>query len=1056
MPRPLLILFAILLTGLPAQAEDPAPAPNKPLDARQAADLVAQAHDASDGGALQALARKDTPDPWLVVDELCSRGAFDAAQAFAKADARADVARLPAYVDAARKNASDATERAQLTAVETALRARDLQAVIDKTKDLTPAAATVIGVRLVYARALALSVLGRAEEAEAAFLAAARAALGLGWLRQATDLFHRAALTAVRGYAWKRAHAAWTERLAAQEQRGDRRGVARTLNNLGLVRRELGDHALALERFERAHKLAEELEDGQLAATVLGNLGIVYETLGELGKALATYQDALRQMEAAGDKAGAARTLGNIGAVQDALGRYTKALSTHQRALELRKAIGDKTGAAQSLGDIGSVRHALGDYARALSNYERSIAQKEALGDQAGVAQTLGNMAGVYLALGDHDKALATSRRAHALRTKLGDRASAAVNLGNTALILTSMGRLEDALKLHEQARAELTALGRRTEVAQLLGNMGGLQHRLGRHEQALVTLQTVLKQHEAMGNRPAAAWTLLFIGRVQAALGRAKDAQRTTERVARAARRLRDTPLLVHALRSLVEMHLEAGDTGRALSDALRAVESVEGLLGGLGEERGASARETHATLFALGTLAAVREEDPAAAVTFLESGRAGALLDALGRREALRWRAESLSADLREADGAARAAETKARRAYDRAVRSRKPQAIRAAGQSLDRASEAVRAVAGRIQRDLKQQAGLYYPRAETIEAIQASLQSDQALVLYGLCQGEALALVLQRDEERVVDLGEAARIVAACEALDASTPHAEVQPALDAARALLVSPLALAPAIKQVLISPEGPLCYLPFGALFERTVAMTPSGTTHTLLRAQTSAGGKGILAIGSPDYAGVSKGAQAIYYRGRTLSPLPATRKEVETVGTVALLGADASEDGLRKALAGATSWRAVHFACHGLVNVEQPMLSSLALSRAGSDDGFVTALEILRMQIPADLAVLSACETGKGRIVKGEGIVGLTRAFMFAGAPRVICSLWKVDDEATQALMIKFYELWAPKDGKPGLGAAAALRAAQAHIRAQPKWSHPYYWAAWVLWGLPE
>ena len=99
--------------------------------------------------------------------------------------------------------------------------------------------------------------------------------------------------------------------------------------------------------------------------------------------------------------------------------------------------------------------------------------------------------------------------------------------------------------------------------------------------------------------------------------------------------------------------------------------------------------------------------------------------------------------------------------------------------------------------------------------------------------------------------------------------------------------------------------------------------------------------------------------------------------------------------------------------------------------------------------------MLSACETGTGKIVRGEGIVGLTRAFMFAGSPRVICSLWKVHDEATQALMVKFYELWNPKSGD-GLSAAAALQQAQAFVRSQEQWKHPYYWAAWVLWGLPD
>ena len=107
------------------------------------------------------------------------------------------------------------------------------------------------------------------------------------------------------------------------------------------------------------------------------------------------------------------------------------------------------------------------------------------------------------------------------------------------------------------------------------------------------------------------------------------------------------------------------------------------------------------------------------------------------------------------------------------------------------------------------------------------------------------------------------------------------------------------------------------------------------------------------------------------------------------------------------------------------------------------------------MRIPTDLVVLSACETGKGKAYAAEGIVGFTRAFMYAGSPRVICSLWKVDDKATQALMVKFYELWNPKDGSAGMPAALALREAQQHIKSQAKWKHPYYWAAWVLWGLP-
>jgi CHAT domain-containing protein len=267
-------------------------------------------------------------------------------------------------------------------------------------------------------------------------------------------------------------------------------------------------------------------------------------------------------------------------------------------------------------------------------------------------------------------------------------------------------------------------------------------------------------------------------------------------------------------------------------------------------------------------------------------------------------------------------------------------------------------------------------------------------------------------------------------------------------------LAEPLDLPDGIETVLVSPDGPLCYLPWGALFpKRSVAVTPSATTHLLLLAEERARGEGVLAVGDPDYSSADAGALSVYRPGRGLVSLPGTRAEAEAVGDMVLLGKEATEEGLRAAVGRRKRWRSVHLACHGLVSAENPTLSSLALSRGGEEDGFLTALEVLRSEIPADLVVLSACETGLGKIVRGEGIVGLARAFMYAGAPRVVCSLWKVDDEATKALMVKLYELWNPEGGE-GLSAAAALRRAQEFVRSHERWKHPRYWAGWVLWGL--
>lgn len=118
------------------------------------------------------------------------------------------------------------------------------------------------------------------------------------------------------------------------------------------------------------------------------------------------------------------------------------------------------------------------------------------------------------------------------------------------------------------------------------------------------------------------------------------------------------------------------------------------------------------------------------------------------------------------------------------------------------------------------------------------------------------------------------------------------------------------------------------------------------------------------------------------------------------------------------------------------------------LTPTPADDGSLTALEVHRLSVPADLVTLSACESGRGRIYPGEGSAGLAQAFMVAGASRVLVSVWKVDDAATAALMTKFYESF-----KKGAPAARALRDAQDFVKSQEKWREPQYWAAWVLWG---
>jgi CHAT domain-containing protein len=146
-------------------------------------------------------------------------------------------------------------------------------------------------------------------------------------------------------------------------------------------------------------------------------------------------------------------------------------------------------------------------------------------------------------------------------------------------------------------------------------------------------------------------------------------------------------------------------------------------------------------------------------------------------------------------------------------------------------------------------------------------------------------------------------------------------------------------------------------------------------------------------------------------------------------------------------------YRYVHFATHGVLDAEKPGLSSLVLSMLDSQgkprDGFLRANDIYNLKLPAELVVLSACQTGLGKEIKGEGLVGMTRGFMYAGAARVVVSLWNVNDLATSELMTIFYEKMLKQGARP----AAALRAAQVKMWRQKAWQSPYYWAAFTLQG---
>ncbi|HLA79126.1 MAG TPA: CHAT domain-containing protein, partial [Vicinamibacteria bacterium] len=473
-----------------------------------------------------------------------------------------------------------------------------------------------------------------------------------------------------------------------------------------------------------------------------------------------------------------------------------------------------------------------------------------------------------------------------------------------------------------------------------------------------------------------------------------------------------------------------------------------------------------------------------PEEAFQVVESSRARSLLALLGARD-LEFAAvpEPLARERRLADAEYDRALAKlgANSGADEPQRAQLRQALDAARHRQDEARAQIRAAVPR-------QAAMSDPRSLDLAGVRRVLAPGTLLLTYSLgWEGSRVYALGPGPEDFAVarlDLGEVAvreEVRRFREAIQTARGRLGRRALLEQSERLgqrLLSPIAgQIERAERVLVVPDGALHLLPFGALGlpalkeqqrflieAKPLHIASSVTLYAELsrpEPEKSAGGE-VVGFGDPQYARgpAGDGPQALrsaLRSGLRLDPLPWTRNELKALGLLApgspqlWLGAEATEE-RAKALGG--RHRIVHFACHGLLDEAFPLESGLALSippesKKGGDNGLLQAWEILEnLRLDADLVTLSACQTALGKEVAGEGLLGLTWAFQYAGARSVLASLWEVSDASTAELMRHFY-------GQLGRGVpkAEALRRAQLELLKRPATAAPFYWAAFGLVG---
>jgi CHAT domain-containing protein len=336
--------------------------------------------------------------------------------------------------------------------------------------------------------------------------------------------------------------------------------------------------------------------------------------------------------------------------------------------------------------------------------------------------------------------------------------------------------------------------------------------------------------------------------------------------------------------------------------------------------------------------------------------------------------------------------------------------------------------------------------------------SVDDDETFAFYVDRHGKDLDIAVERIAIRKADLEEKIRrFVSQIERRD-----------LDYRRSarslydLLLAPFGSRIAGKRLLyVVPDGMLWRLPFQALQRADgqyvvqivgLAYTPSLTLLRNARSDGHArsGSRTLLAIADPTIARQTERAVHATQRGTELAPLPDARTEVREIRRTyggdsrVLIGAEATETRVKQL---APRFRILHVATHGVLDDAAPMYSALVLAASDADDGLLEAREMMDLDLGTDLAILSACETAGGDVTPGEGIIGMSWALMVAGCRNTVVSQWKVESRSTAELMIAFHR----RAGRPGADYASALRHAQRELMQKEEFSHPYYWAPFVL-----
>jgi CHAT domain-containing protein/predicted negative regulator of RcsB-dependent stress response len=870
---------------------------------------------------------------------------------------------------------------------------------------------------------------------------------------------------------------------------------AQILYRIGVLLDELNEKKRAVQILEQSVSIARAVNDARQAGTSLYYLGTVYNDLFDRENAIRCLKEAIPLHQTANDGPSEGATTNYLGDVYLSVGDNEQALKYYSQSLELRQKLKDEDGEATSLQNLGLLYLSEGEMQKALDHLTPALTIYRRREDFESQAEVLGLLGLTFNSLGQPKEAVAQLNDGLKLARQHGYDETAAKLLTSLGIVFTTTEEFDKALDCYEQARPLIEKLHDPAAEAARDFSVGLLQYRREEFDKALDSFERAESKARALDEASGADRYAVLSGLTAYMLD---DEQKARNKFSSAIPRLQMTG--ERSFQALARAGLATIERDRGNLNAARS--QIEAALALIESQRTSvvspdlrisffSSVQNYFELY-IEILMLLHKQNPKggfdiAALEASERARARSLLELL--TEAKTDIRKGIDPEILKQE---RVAEQKLNAMI--AARARllagqyTPEEATSAAREIEKATADLRAIQTRIKQVSPEYAALTQPQPLALKDMQVLLDPDTVLLQYRLGQDGSFLWFVSKTETAVYELPPRADIEKSARSVYESFTAATDSPnnkTAQSSRVLsqtLLGPVASRLGQKRLVFVADGALQYLPFAALpdpaggrdsstpqpliVNHEIVNLPSISVLATLRSQLprrEAPSRQLAIIADPVFSARDKRLKKNFNTVVTSTPqrwdrLKGTRDEADKLS--ALLNTDKPLRALdfeatrELATSGVLSkYRHVLFATHTEVNDLHPELSAIVLSlvdeKGNSRDGYLRLNEIYNLRLSADLVVLSGCQTGLGQEVRGEGLIGLTRGFMYAGAPRVMASLWQVNDLETSELIVRFYRSMLKEGRRP----AAALRAAQLEMLKSNKWHSPYYWAGFVLQG---